>query len=333
MARLNGASARVTLPVLGSLGLFIFALAFLRPALTNASAESSPADRSYSALADPRTQRAAFRSQQTNASSPVPTKVLYVFKRDTATADAFKTLLDVPPVHLPPSNPPWLEQEIRTIPTIPISGTLNQACTELQNPLSYARVVTVTYSEAVFGAGIPFTQFAVATFTLPAQSFNTYCVGWTPLPSASLHRCLLVTLQQSGYLDQRSQRNLDLLNRPPSFNPGSVSIPFAIGNPFAFTSTVQLTGTVIGLSGWIPRFLPDPPPDLAPDEFRQLTLQLVPAVLAQAAAMGSVSDETTFGDAVRVDVTLLLNDERHSGFSVEFGPPLQLFLPLVLKNP
>jgi hypothetical protein len=34
---------------------------------------------------------------------------------------------------------------------------------------------------------------------------------------------------------------------------------------------------------------------------------------------------------VRADVTLLLDGEPSSGFSVEFTPPLNVFLPLILK--
>ena len=76
--------------------------------------------------------------------------------------------LDVPPVNLPHSDPPWLEKEITTVPTPPISGTVNQVYIELNNPWPFQRVVTVTFSEAVFGAGIPFTPFATKVFTLPA---------------------------------------------------------------------------------------------------------------------------------------------------------------------
>ncbi len=35
---------------------------------------------------------------------------------------------------------------------------------------------------------------------------------------------------------------------------------------------------------------------------------------------------------VRVDVTVSLDGEPYSGFSVDLAPPLQTFLPLVLRN-
>jgi len=236
--------------------------------------------------------------------------------------------LDVPPVNLPHSDPPWLEKEITTIPTTPISGTVNQACIELQNPLGVSRQVTVTFSEAVFGAGIGFTPFKTQAFTLPPNSLQKYCVNWTPIPSASMHRCLLVELDQAGWQTQRSQRNLEIEQRPPLFDPSTVHIPFSIGNPFPFDSHLDLNGILIGLNQWTPKFVPDPPPDLPVGGKYIGELQLVPAVQQQSPQVASPSFS---GDVVRVDVEVKLNGEPASGFSVEFAAPLKVFLPLIMK--
>ncbi len=243
--------------------------------------------------------------------------------------------LDVPPVNLPHSDPPWLEKEITTVPTPPISGTVNHVYIELNNPWPFQRVVTVTFSEAVFGAGIPFTPFATQVFTLPANSLQKYGVPWIPIPSASLHHCLLVTLQQPGFQDQTSQRNVDLVRRTPiGWNPGSVHIPFAIGNPFPFTSTLHLNGILIGLNQWMPKFVGpgggDPPPDLGPHDMWIGELQLVPAV-QQLHGPVAITDTFISGDVARADVEVSLNDQPYSGFSVEFAPPLSVYLPLIMK--
>ncbi|HSD83982.1 MAG TPA: hypothetical protein VLG46_09000, partial [Anaerolineae bacterium] len=238
--------------------------------------------------------------------------------------------LDVPPVNLPHSDPPWAEKEISTVPTPPISGTLNHVYIELNNPWPFQRVVTVTFSEAVFGAGIPFTPFATQVFTLPANSLQKYGVPWTPIPSASLHRCILVTLQQPGFQDQMSQRNVDLERRPPSgWNPNGVNIPFVVGNPNLYPSEVDLDGILIGLNNWLPQFDPPPPYALVPGETRNVMLHLVPAV--QHAPSTANADVPIAGDRVRADITLLLNGEPSSGFSVEFAPPLSVYLPLILR--
>ena len=65
--------------------------------------------------------------------------------------------LDVPPVHLPPGDPPWNEKEIVAIPDPPVAGQAGQICVQLNNPLPIPRTVSIQFSEADFGAGIPFT--------------------------------------------------------------------------------------------------------------------------------------------------------------------------------
>jgi hypothetical protein len=238
--------------------------------------------------------------------------------------------LDVPPVHLTPSNPPWLEQEISTIPTVPVSGAVNQVCVELQNPLAVSRVVTVTFSEADFGAGIGFTPFATQAFTLPPNTIARYCVAWTPLSGGTRHRCLLVTLHQPGFLDQRSQHNLDLAPLPPGQPPVGWAVPIQIGNPLAYTSTITLDGKLIGLGGWTPAFTPMLPLVLGPGARRLFTVTLAPALMAQGAS-AVAAGPATFGDVVRLDVTLSLDGEPYSGLSIDLAP-LRVFLPLVLRS-
>jgi hypothetical protein len=238
--------------------------------------------------------------------------------------------LDVPPVHLTPSNPPWLEQEISTIPAVPVSGTVNQACVELQNPLAVSRVVTVTFSEADFGAGVGFTPFTTQVFTLPPNTIARYCVAWTPLPGGTRHRCLLVTLRQPGFLDQRSQLNVDIAPLPPGAPPVGWAVPFWVGNPLAYTSTITLGGKLIGLSGWTPAFTPALPLVLGPGARRLFTVTLAPALMAQGAS-AVAAGPGTFGDVVRLDVTLSLDGEPFGGLSIDLAP-LRVFLPLVLRS-
>ncbi|HTP08545.1 MAG TPA: hypothetical protein VMP08_09860, partial [Anaerolineae bacterium] len=244
--------------------------------------------------------------------------------------------LDVPPVNLPHSDPPWLEPEISTIPTTPISGTLNKVCIELNNPWNFTRTVTVTFSEADFGAGIGFTPISPTpthVFTLPPNSLQKYCVDWLPMSGGTLHRCLLVTLQQPGFQDQTSQRNYDLERRPPvGWNPGSVHIPFTIGNPFPYDSQLNINGILIGLNNWVPKFSPDPPPDLPPGGMWSGELMLVPAVQVASPHAPQANDASIAGDVARVDVSVSLNDQPYSGFSVEFGAPLNVYLPLIMKQ-
>ena len=123
-----------------------------------------------------------------------------------------------------------------------------------------------------------------------------------------------------------------LVRRSPiGWNPGNVHIPFSIGNPFPFTSKLNVNGILIGLNQWMPKFMPDPPPDLMPGEIWNGELELVPAV-QQLHGPNAGTDPSISGDVARVDVSVNLNDLPYSGFSVDFAPPLQVYLPLVLRQ-
>ncbi len=233
--------------------------------------------------------------------------------------------LDVPPVNLTPANPPWREREITTIPTTPISGTVNQFCVELQNPLTVSKQVTVTFSEAAFGAGVGFTPFMTQTYTLPPGSIGNHCVNWTPMPVPTLHRCLLVTLRVPGFLDQHSQLNVDIVQPSPT-PPGGYSFPFMLGNPHDFTSEIDLQGILIGLNQWQINFDPPLPDELLPNQVLPFTLHLVPLVNKPTA----ITDTGDPGDSRRVDLYYTVNGETAGGFSVSFEFA-RLYLPLIMK--
>lgn len=233
--------------------------------------------------------------------------------------------LDVPPVNLPQANPPWREREISTIPTTPISGTVNQLCVELQNPLTITQQVTVTFSEAAFGAGVGFTPIATQTYSLPPGSIGKRCVNWTPLPVPTLHRCLMVTLKVPGFRDQHSQLNVDIVE-PSRTPPGGFSFPFVLGNPNDFTSQIDLQGILIGLNQWQINFNPPLPDELLPNETQLFTLQLVP--LTNKPTANPVAGDP--GDSRRVDLYYTVNGEAVGGFSVSFEFA-KLYLPLLMK--
>jgi hypothetical protein len=188
----------------------------------------------------------------------------------------------------------------------------------------------VTFSEADFGAGVGFTPLTPQVFTLPPGTIARYCVAWTPLPGGTRHRCLLVTLHQPGFLDQHSQRNLDIAPLPPGAPPVGWAVPIRIGNPLAYPSTITLGGKLVGLSGWTPAFAPALPLVLGPGATQLITVTLTPALMAQGASAVTAGPDT-FGDVVRLDVTLSLDGEPYSGFSVDLAP-LRVFLPLVLRS-
>ena len=238
--------------------------------------------------------------------------------------------LDVPPVQLPPGDPWWEEKEISVNPDPPTAGQTISYCVELQNPLPFSRTVTLIYSYADFGAGIPFTPIQTKTVTLPPSSIDKYCINWPTSGSGTLHRCLLVTLKQPGFQDQRSQRNVDFV-RPIHGTYTGITVTFGIGNPNLFTRTLKINPVLVGIDPnlWIPHIIPDPPPDLGPNQMGMFTFELVPAISATEANAPTAS--SGFGDSSRVEVGVYLDDEPMGGFTVDYTP-IQIYLPVVMRQ-
>ena len=250
--------------------------------------------------------------------------------------------LDVPPVHLPHSDPFWMENEISVNPDPPVVAKPAQICVQLQNPMGFARTVDLDYAVADFGAGIDFTSVATKTVTLPPNSNNNYCIPWVPASGGTLHRCILITLSQQGFEDQHSQHNVDLRR----FTFGSIQdllniqIPFSIGNTARYSRALEIRPVLIGLS---PLFhvhvTPDPPPFLMPGQQMQfnLSLEQTGAQQATAAAVGTAPAQAgadslpAYGDVKRVEVGEYLDGELVGGFSVQFEPSQSVYLPLVKK--
>ena len=227
----------------------------------------------------------------------------------------------------------WLPS---SIPDPLVVGQPGQLCIQLNNPFPVTRTVSVDFALADFGAGIPFTPVGTLNnIVLPPNSFTTHCITFTPAAGGTLHRCALVTLHQAGFQDQRSQRNLDLRRIVRGFGDIlATQVPFKLGNTAGFSRTVHIDITPIGLPPTIiPKILPDPPPELAPGEVREFTLQFEQATVDSASAPSSdkttAEDAFAYGDETGVEVSLKLDDEEVGGFSVKFTPPEETYLPLI----
>ena len=249
--------------------------------------------------------------------------------------------LDVPPVHLPENiQPSWLEPEI-SIKNIPIQiGVPNSICIELQNPLNVTRVVTLEYSVADFGAGIPFTPVGTKVVQLPPNSIDKYCLDWTPANGGTLHRCVQVILKQINYKDQRSQHNLDLVRGSRLDPTHGGFITFTVRNPDLVTHTLKLDTIVYGIHPFYhvvirkPGPIPDPPPDvLGPGEQINLAIGLLPAVQAIGAhAPLAPPADYRYGDESRVDVSVKLDDVEVGGVTMQLAvDEKKIYLPVLMR--
>jgi hypothetical protein len=187
---------------------------------------------------------------------------------------------------------------------------------------------------ADFGAGIGFTPAASLTaITLPPHSLNTYCASWTPTAGGSLHRCVLATLVQDGYLDKHSQHNIDIV-RPSLFVSG-LTFNFMVGNPDLVAHALGFDINLVGIDpywvGQIVDGLGNPAAtEILPGQTFSLYLRLVPAVAPLSVQAPQPPPDYFFGSTSSIEVTELLDGTPESGFSV-FLEPFHVYLPLIMK--
>jgi uncharacterized repeat protein (TIGR01451 family) len=235
--------------------------------------------------------------------------------------------LDLPAVQLPQAEPPWDESEISVTPDPPVVGLPAKFCVELQNPLPEEREVELVYYVADFGAGVPFTQIVKTWVTIPANSDNRYCLDWTPSAGGTLHRCLQIRLIQDGFLDQVSQRNIDLIPGKPGV--GSV-VSFMVRNSEDYTRTLELGTDLVGIWGLVPAFNPLVPPVIDPYETISFTMELTIPIGLRAADGVSAPPNYSFGDSQQVNVGVYMDDNLIGGFTVEYVA-YKIYLPVVLR--
>ncbi|MBN1402286.1 MAG: proprotein convertase P-domain-containing protein, partial [Anaerolineae bacterium] len=166
-----------------------------------------------------------------------------------------------PPIPIHPfRDPPYAEREITVDPYPPLAGEPTELCVELRNPTAHPHDVTVQFSWANFGIGLPFTPInGPRNVHLPPHSVVKECIMW--IPPTSGHVCIQVELFAEGYEPQRSQRNIDV-DEP--LQPGEPHTRvFPVGNPTDQMATVTL-GLVPHAPGWGLELSQDVLPDMAP---------------------------------------------------------------------
>ena len=149
-----------------------------------------------------------------------------------------------------------------------------------------------------------------------------------------------VVLKQAGYLDQRSQRNFNLVKLPGTITDARTR--FKIHNPFGIDATLKLDTVVHGINPfWQPELkvvqgdgsVVNPPTNIKAGETLEVLIGLRPVGrLVRATEPGR--DQFRYGDAALVDVGVSLNDAPIGGVSVEFDPAAAantVYLPLVAR--
>lgn len=214
------------------------------------------------------------------------------------------------PLHIFP-DPPYAEREISVHPYPPMAGEPTEICVELRNPTPFPQDVSVQFSWAHFGIGLPFTPInGVRTVHLPPFSIVKECIHWVPPISGQI--CLQVELFMDNYPPQWSRLNLDV-DEPLEPNIAH-SRTFPMGNPFDHPVTVTF-GMIPHLPEWGIGLSEDILTNMAPGEIREVTLTVTPTTDLPPDEH-PVVDIEAFGDG-----------EFIGGFRKIFRPPVPIHRP------
>jgi hypothetical protein len=200
-----------------------------------------------------------------------------------------------------------------------VVGQPAQVCAELRNYAATDQTVDAILYVADFGMGLPFQEVGSLTdWVIPANSTSKRCLPWTPTPGGT-HRCLQILIQQRGYEDIISQRNIDL--QPPLAGK-VIGQEITIGNPTGQTGKVEVNIKTIGLPvdwnvrvGWTEA-------ELQPGQTMTNTITIEPAPGAPASIPG---------DEAVVAVEAFIGQELIGGIQLEFETSRR-YLPIILKK-
>ncbi|NTU64514.1 MAG: hypothetical protein HGB05_14225, partial [Chloroflexi bacterium] len=211
--------------------------------------------------------------------------------------------LDWPPVPLHRmQDPPYAESEITIEPYPPLAGEPTRICVELRNTSDDPQPVDVGFEVSQqLGIGLPFVPIDHQLITIPPHGTIRVCTTW--VPSQAGHFCVQIILHdpQNLYVDQHSQRNLDVNE---VLLPGEpVSFTFPVRNPFSYVTVVTMSA--MRVDSFFDVFFDVATFPLGPGEIRPVTVHVtrLPGPMPEP------------HDPVRIHPTVRIPDEE-----VEAGP-------------
>jgi len=220
------------------------------------------------------------------------------------------------PIHRP-KDPVYAESEIGVDPYPIIPGEPVHLSVEVFNPTEHDQVVTVTFSVAHFGIGLPFTTTGILPNPIhvfvPAHGAARGHTVWEPPLGQFGKFCVQVELEAGGHEPVWSRRNIDV-GEPLESGVGH-SLVFDVRNPFDHPVTITL-GLIPHRPDWGLELSPDTLLDVMPGEVRPVTLTVTPPPGAQ---LGT-------GEPI-VDVEAFAQGELIGGFRKMDIPPVPLHKP------
>ena len=215
------------------------------------------------------------------------------------------------PIHRP-KDPIYAESEIFLHPYPPRAREPTEIGVEIRNPTDQPQEISLTFSYANFGIGLPFTPIeAPIPIMVPPGGTVRPVMVWIP-PEGGLW-CIQVDLEIPGLEGSfYSQRNIDVGEPLEPLVPHSRT--FQVGNPTSETVTITL-GMVPHFPDWGLELDPDTLTDMSPGEVREVILTVTPP-----------QDLPEDGDPV-VDVEAFIDGRLIGGFRKVFRPPVPIHRP------
>jgi hypothetical protein len=250
--------------------------------------------------------------------------------------------MDIPPVPIhKPHEKGYAESEIIIDPEPPKQGELTRLATVLQNSSEETITLDLQFGWAKFGMGIPFSTTGIVptnrTVTLGPEMTATAEVAWTPVYPGSQCVRILLSDPSGVYGDQESQRNVEVLERPPC---GPRTFTFTVYNDSPFTVTVDLGMVTYDVpADWTVTTVPSDTLVLGP--FSEGTVQVIvdipcpDTVMALQTRREIATLQQGAGGVPTVDVEGYVDGVLKGGIEIQFpgyGSPWGLFLPVMTKS-
>jgi hypothetical protein len=252
--------------------------------------------------------------------------------------------MDIPPIPIhKPHEKGYAESEIIIDPYPPQQGDTTTVSTIVQNASDEEMTIDLAFGWAQFGMGIPFTTTGMTPYTrsvtLSPEMTTTAAVDWVPELSGS--HCVIIHLTdpEGVYEPQQSQRNVDVVERPPCGNEKVFT--FTVYNDNPFTSTVDLGMITFDVpADWQVTTIPSDTLEL--DAFSEGTVEvhvIIPCPNSPSSILlydVIAALQAQAGSVPTIDVEGYIKGELVGGIELQFslGPEpeeITIYMPLIMR--
>ena len=210
-------------------------------------------------------------------------------------------------------------------PYPPQVGVDSLVSTVIQNASDVTQTINLEFGWADFGMGIPFSTTGMVpptrTVTLAPEMTQTATVTWTPTQTG--HQCIQVWLTDpSGvYEPQRSQRNVDVTERPPCGQTRTFT--FTVYNDSPFTVTVDVGMITFNVpADWQVTVTPSPTLEIGPFDEADVTVTVLipcpPLSRAMFETQAIYAIQQASGSVPTIDVEGYVKGELKGGIEIQF---------------